>query len=698
MKKNIIFLILILSFLILNRSLLIGIEVGGHISEDTTWSPENNPYLVTENLYVDPGVTLTIAPGTEIKISGAQLTSYYDNNENFTIYNGDSVAKMIWVNGRIIAKGTEQDSIIFDRIQDDINYNWGSIYMTENAGFSIFEHCIVRNAAGIWVAVSVPTKGLCFENGKGIVRKCRFINNGASIYSISYTKELEICDNIFIIDENVNPFLPHYNYGRLFIATVLNSEDDPSQKSLISNNKFYGTPFYVCMYASHFLFSYNKIDSCSHVHGAGYYFGNEFTNCEIGISEDSNGDSLYIKNNRFIGGNKGIDVDYTYVEISDNYLEGCGVDTGFEAIGKIFNNKINEGSVFIGTNIFYYNNIITNYFGSNCALAGYKVHDMGNIIINNEIAFNDNNDTLHTNSIILQNEELFWSPIQHGTDTFRNCIIDFPLEPPLIDGGGNIIVDSLQAQSIFEDIQNGDFHLATGSIAIDAGFDTTGYYYPFDMDYHKRVWDGDNDGNAVIDIGAYEYGAPQLGKIVGNITETNSGEPVNYVLLKMNNEPGNFTFADSSGHFEIQLPAGTYDIYAERIFYEDNVIYGVTVEDEQTTEVNFNMTSTLPPVSINEYEFIINNSELIISNYPNPFNPETTISFNLAQASKVSLTIYNIKGQKVKTLLNTRLEKGEHSIVWDGTDNRGKKVASGLYLYKITSGKEVAVRKMMLLK
>ena len=49
---------------------LSSIEVGGHLTEDTTWSPENNPYLVTEILYVDAGVTLTILPGTEVKITG----------------------------------------------------------------------------------------------------------------------------------------------------------------------------------------------------------------------------------------------------------------------------------------------------------------------------------------------------------------------------------------------------------------------------------------------------------------------------------------------------------------------------------------------------------------------------------------------------------------------------------------------------
>ena len=691
--KKIFFL---LALLILNSQFLISIEVGGHLTENTIWSPENNPYLVTENLYVDSGVTLTIEPGTIVKIGAAPLTSYYDSNENFWLYNGDSVAKMIWVNGRIIAEGTEQDSIVFDRIQDDINYNWGSIYMTENAELSIFKHCIVQNAAGIWVAVSVPTKGLCFASGKGIVNHCTFINNGASIYATySSIKDLEITDNDFIINDEVNPFYPHYNYGRIFIVTCLYGTDS-TQKTLICNNNFYGIPSYTCLHSELVYFYNNKVINCnsSLLNRIGYFYDNEFINCETGI-EAGHDDTLYVKNNRFIGGNNGIDVDDTYVEISDNYFEGCGISSTF-ALGVVKNNIMYGSRMWVAGDLEVLNNIAynSNSYGIE---AGYNPYISNNISINNGYAIWSATNT-YENSIIIQNAELSQFPI-NGNPTFRNCIIDFPLEPPLIDGGGNIIVDSLQAQSIFEDIQNGDFHLAPGSIAIDAGFDTTGYYYPFDLDYSQRVWDGNGDGNAIIDIGPYEFGAPQLGKITGNITESESGEPVDYVFLKINNEPGNFTFADSSGHFEMQLPAGTYDIYAERVFYENNIIGNVTVENEQTTEVNFNMTSTLPPVSIDDGT--IPHTSLFtphLSNYPNPFNPTTTISFDLAQASNVSLIIYNIKGQKVKTLTTEFLKEGTHSVVWNGKNNSNKSVASGLYFYKLTSGKDTVTHKMLLLK
>jgi len=75
------------------------------------------------------------------------------------------------------------------------------------------------------------------------------------------------------------------------------------------------------------------------------------------------------------------------------------------------------------------------------------------------------------------------------------------------------------------------------------------------------------------------------------------------------------------------------------------------------------------------------------------------IVFNLPEESKVDLTIYNIRGQKIKSLLNDQIIAGEHSIVWDGEDAYGNKVGSGLYLYKLNvNNKTEIVNKCLLLK
>ncbi len=85
-------------------------------------------------------------------------------------------------------------------------------------------------------------------------------------------------------------------------------------------------------------------------------------------------------------------------------------------------------------------------------------------------------------------------------------------------------------------------------------------------------------------------------------------------------------------------------------------------------------------------------------NYPNPFNPETTISFSLADKSDVTIEVFNILGQKVKTLVSGKMEAGTHSIVWEGKDQYDHQVGSGVYFYKMKTGRYVSVKKMLLIK
>jgi len=88
----------------------------------------------------------------------------------------------------------------------------------------------------------------------------------------------------------------------------------------------------------------------------------------------------------------------------------------------------------------------------------------------------------------------------------------------------------------------------------------------------------------------------------------------------------------------------------------------------------------------------------LLENYPNPFNPETTITFSLANDSAVQIEICNVKGQIVKTILNRHISAGTHQVVWDGKDSNGNTVSSGMYFYRMTAGKHQSMRKMLLMK
>ena len=85
-------------------------------------------------------------------------------------------------------------------------------------------------------------------------------------------------------------------------------------------------------------------------------------------------------------------------------------------------------------------------------------------------------------------------------------------------------------------------------------------------------------------------------------------------------------------------------------------------------------------------------------NYPNPFNPTTQINFDLPTKSKVSILIYNVLGQKIKTLVDEQLDAGKYFEEWDGTNDAGMKVSSGIYFYKMQADNFVQTKKMMLLK
>jgi hypothetical protein len=125
----------------------------------------------------------------------------------------------------------------------------------------------------------------------------------------------------------------------------------------------------------------------------------------------------------------------------------------------------------------------------------------------------------------------------------------------------------------------------------------------------------------------------------------------------------------------------SYNVSSIHILYNDST--GNFIEEPQTSIEN------------NE----IQNPNVKLSNYPNPFNPETKIGFSIPEDSKVNLTIYNIKGQKVRALIKDQLEKGFHEIIWNSKDNNGKSVASGVYFYKFdVNGKTKGVKKMLLLK
>ena len=106
-----------------------------------------------------------------------------------------------------------------------------------------------------------------------------------------------------------------------------------------------------------------------------------------------------------------------------------------------------------------------------------------------------------------------------------------------------------------------------------------------------------------------------------------------------------------------------------------------------------------PPVTgIAEDDGLSPDNFFLYQNYPNPFNPETIIQYRLPRDSKIKINIYNLLGQKVSTLLSGNMLAGVHGVNWDGVDERGKKVPSGVYIYRLEVAGNAVSKKMVLLQ
>ncbi len=144
-----------------------------------------------------------------------------------------------------------------------------------------------------------------------------------------------------------------------------------------------------------------------------------------------------------------------------------------------------------------------------------------------------------------------------------------------------------------------------------------------------------------------------------------------------------------TSYLDPDVPNGTYTYNIRAVYsggYQSALSIDAVIEHVQT-----NANETILPVTTE-----------LISIYPNPFNPETTISYGLKEDAKVSISIYNIKGQKVRSLVNGQIQAGYHKVTWNGKDESGRNVSSGIFFSIFdaeSSGSDyTSVKKIILLK
>jgi len=721
--KRILFILILTSIV----STLLCIDVGGHITQNTTWSPDNNPYIITSFLYVDARVTLTILPGTQIRCTGADKSNIY----NF-MWSGNNqpLAKMIIVNGAINAVGTSDNPITFDKYQPDHEYRWGGIYMAHNAPTSTFEYCEFRNTFFCdYIPYEWSLAAVVFENGAINIRNCTFENNLNAIGSGSLQSDVLLYKCRFIsINDSYPP--PFGLTGFLGIGAASEPVSEEYYLVTIANCYFTGNAIFATFgdYTNSLLLNnviyeftnrYERSAETRTEYGSSSCYGNFTYNGSGGWScySATISDTVYSRRNKLIKpenvnpGNSPLilgSIGYGTNYVSDNYLSGCvQVNTMMSnaTTSYIYNNTIennypgsplkfeNFNPAYQGGQVRFFNNLVR-YFGSIESYA-VNVRETSPFIYNNTIlGYNTlhfsigNYHTIYTNNII---------DITYGFGQFddgfypllyNNCLsIPIPQGSSIV-GEGNIVADPM-----FADTLNGDYSLSANSPCIDAGA-----YRPdlpdFDIRYHKRIAPGATGGPRSVDIGAYEYNSFYIGGINGYVYDSVSGLPVDCVKIEIFGKLPEFS--DTLGCFQYPSGSGNYTVRASRWDYQDLIIPNVQVA--QGEDIILNIPLVLTNVANDDNTQSPEPADFGLTNYPNPFNPTTTISFIIPYTGDIKLSVLNIKGQRVKGLYSGLISKGHHCIVWSGLDDRGTVVSSGVYFVRVEMNGMSQTHKLILIK
>ena len=243
-------------------------------------------------------------------------------------------------------------------------------------------------------------------------------------------------------------------------------------------------------------------------------------------------------------------------------------------------------------------------------------------------------------------------------------------------------------------VRNADFW-NTDSVYIN-------YYREFyddtqDISMAQLITVGDDQDITGIDFGVPDYNSdfdpvfPEIFGLIGTGDRTTL-QTAQVTLKDVDDNVLALTTTDSEGRFSFEgaREGNTYTVIVELDGYDtqsaDLTHYGMD------SFVNIDMEPTIGNDPVNSYK------EMVLSNYPNPFNPETTIKYSLNNEERIDISIYNLKGQKVKTLVNSYQTAGEHEVIWNGTDSNSKHVSSGVYFTILKTPGKTLTHKVLLLK
>ncbi|KXK45999.1 MAG: FG-GAP repeat protein [Chlorobi bacterium OLB5] len=271
-----------------------------------------------------------------------------------------------------------------------------------------------------------------------------------------------------------------------------------------------------------------------------------------------------------------------------------------------------------------------------------------------------------------------------------------------------------QGYDLWQDCGNGSIYVSMNGISGNQTFTSNNSQNPgFKNDLINRLsarWmacafknsDESNANNSYGMSGGYlavDWTAPS-DLCIGNTTVTN-GLTLNYqisntIIAPCN--PSQYYIINSGG--TVNMEVGNYILLKDGFHAKtgSSFVAKITASDDKKDDIGFVSTNEKTMISSINKTNHIPAEYTLTQNYPNPFNPSTMIQYGLKENVNVKITVYDILGRIVKSLVNENQDAGYKSVIWDGTNNFGSSVATGLYIYKIEAGSFIDSKKMLFLK
>jgi len=438
---------------------------------------------------------------------------------------------------------------------------------------------------------------------------------------------------------------------------------------------------------------------------------NEFTNGSVGngyvlggfiLSKNSN---VTIKNNRIENGYVGFAEPSGYIVSvnSDNIIESNVIvnpSMGYCVICAAI-------SILDGSNCTLRNNLIfqayRDGYGAVVASQSQYVSHNNTFVSNSSGYANLSSDGIVSNDIIYGSSNAVYLD---GNSTIQVSYSD-------IEGGWEG-VGNIDANPLFCNPDSGDYTLAENSPCVSTGSPSGTNMGAFGIGCGIQVdWD-------------FSLSEPVI-EVMGTDNVWNPGDTISVEMDFCNNTdvahnyyPGVTIESDSSltslhsGHIWFyamvadECHAISWGAIANTSIISDTIVefraYPEALNCQNQPEycidgdtLTFEVPIVVQVVST-EPEHFIPDEFALHQNYPNPFNPVTTLRYDLPENGHVNITIYDMLGREVKTLINQTQDAGYKSVIWDATNDYGKPVSAGIYLYQIQAGEYISTKKMVLLK